>query len=352
MVQSITLRQIALTLLIASPLPAIAQDSHETDSHDTDSHETESHAKSSLTEVFATSNLTPLVQTQGIPTTSSATLSKADTWNWQLQTEFANHFTESDEGAEAILLDGETHKAVMTLRYGLSAKWELGIEVPFVRHTGGSLDSFIENWHDTFGLPNGGREDVKTDQLTFSHQLGTTVSTLGNSASSLGDVRLMAGYLLSSDDSSRWALRGGVKLPTGDANDLTGSEAGALFVSIHHDNEDLIRHPDWTFRGSLGVTYLADGDILENQQENWVIYGSAMLAWQLSERLALKAQLDMHSAAYDSRLRELGETAAQLIVGGSLSVTEKLQLDISVSEDIITDTSPDVVLQIGLRKSF
>lgn len=306
-----------------------------------------------LVEPFFTSNLNPFVQAQAIPTTRSAQLTNVGQFSWQLQTEFANHFTDSRDGTETITLDGETHKATFSIGYGLTDRWELGIQIPYLRHSGGSMDSFIENWHDVFGLPNGGREDVPQDQLDFSYTAGTLPPTrLASSGSGIGDISLTAGYRLQKTDDSVWTLRAGVKLGTGDASDLTGSEGESVFLSLHHSNASLINHPDWYFHGSIGVSYLQDSEVLDSLREDWVIYGSATVAWHVTPRMSLKAQLDLHSAAYDSDLRELGDTAAQLIVGGSLQLSERLLLDISVSEDIITDASPDVVLQLGLRTTF
>lgn len=323
----------AITLMLACPLTALGD--------------------SELQKPFLTSNLNPFVQAQGLPPTGSGGIVSKGALRWQMQTEVANHFTESGNGAANINLDGETHRLTLALRYGVSERWELGIDIPYIRHTGGSLDSFIENWHDTFGLPNGGREDFVDDQLNFSiaDPEGSNLA-LTRSTSGIGDVRLTGGYQLTEPDHSSWTLRASLKLPTGDADKLTGSGAAALFVSAQHSNNNLIKHPDWHFHASVGAGYMQDGDLLERLQENWMLFGSTTVAWHATERMSLKAQLDIHSALYDSRFKELGDVAAQLIIGGSLRLGNSLLLDISVSEDIITDTSPDVVLQVGLRARF
>ena len=60
----------------------------------------------------------------------------------------------------------------------------------------------------------------------------------------------------------------------------------------------------------------------------------------------------MHSAVYDSDLKELGHFAAQLSLGGTIALTARTFLDIGVIEDIVTDTSPDAVFHFSLRQHF
>lgn len=48
----------------------------------------------------------------------------------------------------------------------------------------------------------------------------------------------------------------------------------------------------------------------------------------------------------------MGDPAFQLVVGGSLTFTEDVYLDIAVAEDINTSTAPDVAFQLGLVLTF
>lgn len=311
--------------------------------------------KADLFEPFSTSNLHPFVQLHGLPATRSASLAAQGEIAWQLETAIANHFTSSIEGNEAVVIDGETYRLRATLSYGLTERLEATLTVPYVKHEGGSLDSFIENWHDLFGLPNGGREDVPQDQLNFLHrntQFAGDQIGLTDDSSGLGDIQFSLGYQLAENDRRSWSTRAGVKFATGDANDLTGSGGTDYFASLHVSDQQAFRHPDWRFHGTLGVLSLGDSEVLEAQLEDTVVFGSGTLAWHTWTRVSLKAQIDFHSAFYDSSLRELGDDSAQLSLGGSILLGEKTFLDISVAEDIITDTAPDVVFQFALRSRF
>ena len=306
-------------------------------------------------EPFTTSNLNPFTQIHGLPITRSANLVAPGSFNWHLQFDAANNFTSDDANTESIIIDGETHRSVVSMRYGINDDWEVGIDVPYVSHKGGSLDGFIENWHDFWGLPNGGREDAIDDLLQYTYQSnGVTRVNQTRSANGMGDVKLNFGYRLSGDnDRSRaWTLRGGVKLPTGDPDKLTGSDSTDVFLGLHLSDPGLFSRPSLYFHGSLGVIALGNSDVISERVEDWALYGSGAIAWSVSRRVSLKAQFDFHTAMYDSKLREIGDFTGQLVFGGSIRLTDKASLDISLAEDVITDTSPDVVFQLGFSLSL
>jgi hypothetical protein len=309
--------------------------------------------RADLFEPFSTSNLNPFVQLHGIPATRSANLVEKSRFEWNLTTSIANNFTANTSRSESIAIDGETWRSSVTATYGLTDRIEIGVEVPFIRHSGGSLDGLIENWHEVFGLPNGGRGDMQSDRLTYAWISGvTTHANLQSSTSGMGDATLHLGYRLNSGTNRSWSLRTGVKLATGDAEKLTGSDSTDIFASLHMTQTDLFGRSSLVFHGSLGAINIGDGNFTENQLEDWVAFGSAMVTWQPWDRISLKTQLDFNSPLYDSDLKELGDPSVQLGLGGAIKLTDRTVLNIAVIEDIITDTSPDVVFHLGLRTRF
>ena len=62
---------------------------------------------------------------------------------------------------------------------------------------------------------------------------------------------------------------------------------------------------------------------------------------------------DAHAGhVYDSDLKEMGDPAFQLLMGGSLTFTDDVYLDISVAEDISTLTAAAVAFQLALAVTF
>jgi hypothetical protein len=98
---------------------------------------------------------------------------------------------------------------------------------------------------------------------------------------------------------------------------------------------------------------MMDGDLMPDQQRNTVFFGSLGAGWKPLSWLALKVQFDGQTAFYkDSDLDELSSPSVQVIVGGSLLFSEKIALEIGLSEDIIVKTAPDLVSHFALSCKF
>lgn len=303
-----------------------------------------------LLDPYAISNRNPFVQIYGLPTSRSAELAAARTFGTALQLEFSNSFTVSSEETESIFIDGETHRMNFQLRVGVTDKLELGFDAPYLSHDGGNLDGLIDNWHDFFGLPDGGRSSYPEDQLRFSYENDRqTIVDLNQAKDGLGDVSINAMYQLPSAATRHWALRSQVKLPTGDADKLLGSDSTDVAMALHVSDRSWFEKTGIVLHGSAGLLWMSEGAVLDIMRKDWVVYGSTTLAWQASERVSLKLQLDAHTAFYDSGLTELGQASAQLTLGGAIKLSERWALDLAVSEDILVDTAPDVVFLIGIK---
>lgn len=304
-----------------------------------------------LNDPYASSNRNPFVQVYGLPSAQSAQLTAAGKLSTGLQIDLANNFTEDDKGNESIFIDGETLRTNIQLRYGFSEGVEIGIDIPYLSHDGGSSDSFIDDWHDFWGLPDGDRPNAPRDQLQFRYQRdgGEVLADVSRSANGIGDISLNLAYQLPSSKLRQWALRTAVKLPTGDADNLLGSESTDISLSVGLTDQSLLQGYNLTWHASGGLLWMGSGEVLGELREDWVAYGSSTLSWMVSESVSLKLQLDAHSAFYDSALTELGSNAAQLMIGGAIRIGERWVLDIAVSEDVAVDTAPDVVFHVSIK---
>ncbi|MBL4828174.1 MAG: DUF3187 family protein [Spongiibacteraceae bacterium] len=302
-----------------------------------------------LDDPYASSNRSPFIQVYGLPAAESGKLTKQAAMQWGLQLEAASNATYSRSGDEFIIIDGESHRVNLQFRYGVTHDIELGLDIPYLRHEGGRLDGFINDWHDFFSLPEGDRPNLPQDQLAYNYQQGdNTIVNVMQASDGLGDVRINLAYQLSNTDTRQWALRGGIKLPTGDAQFLQGSESTDIFLGANVSDQALLQAYNMRLHASAGVLWTGDSEVIDQAREDWVVYGSSTLSWRYSPRLSFKTQVDFHSAVYDSALAELGEGSAQLVLGGAVQVTDNWVLDLSVSEDIAVNTASDVVFQLGL----
>ena len=300
---------------------------------------------------FHNTNQLPLKQIFGLPSLDNSPLTEAGKWRLNLIGNLANTYDIATGPREKLTNDVETFSGRLIASYGLRNRWQLSVDVPYVKHGGGFLDHFIYQWHDFFGMSQNGRTRDNGDQLNVSYLSGVS-HELPGPESGIGDVRFNIAK------SRAWKNRtlvfsAEVKLPTGDFDKLTGSGGSDFSAGLTLNDPHTLEKYRITLYGGLAGVYLGgmDGE-LAAIQKSFVLAGRAGVGWQATKLVQFKLQLDAQSAIYDSQLKEMGDPAFQLVMGGSLTFADDVYLDIAVTEDINTSTAPDVAFQLGLVLTF
>lgn len=298
-------------------------------------------------------NQSPLVQIYGLPALGEARVLGQGEANTSVRLQIANNFTSPLNRNEQLILDGETHRLTLMTRQGVAGGYEWGVELPYVSHSGGFMDNFIEHWHRWFGLPQGGRPGTPPNLIDYRYTRdGVNLVRVTQSAAGLGDIRLSGAAQLGNTGERLVALRGSLKLPTGDSAQLLGS--GSTDLAVWLSTAPAPSTGDiWSGYGGGGILMMTQGDVLPQQQRNYVAFGSAGLGVRIFPSLTLNAQLDAHSPFYrGSEFRQLSAYAIQGLLGGSWEFSPRKYLELSVSEDLIVNTSPDFVLNMSLTVPF
>lgn len=292
---------------------------------------------------FTTFNQAALSQGFALPVVGETTVLEAGASRSLWTLDLSSEYHEDQAGGESLLLDGETTRLAWRYTQG-AGDWEWGFELPVVHVGGGFLDSFIEGWHDFFGLPNGGREFAPQDRYRYRYERdGAVVLDRGEEGWALGDVRLSAGWAVS----ETMVLRGELKLPTGDEDKLTGGVLGGAVWGDWALPFD--KASGWSGFASLGLSANQKGDAIEDQQNNLIPFGGAGLFYRLIPQLELGAQYVMHGALYDdTEIDALKKPGGQIVFGGRW-LGKGWGLDLAVQEDLITNSSPDFSVHLALR---
>jgi hypothetical protein len=305
---------------------------------------------------FYTQNQSPLIQNFGLPSIGEASLLGPGKADARFIVDLANNYVEDQNPRESILLDGESTRLSLDARYGIKRDWEIGVVIPYVIQSGGFLDGFIENYHSTFGFPQGGREQAPRNRLLYRYvKDGQERLKVSDSSSGLGDISLNGGWQIwgGNNQPSAVALRTSLKLPTGSSSELHGSGSWDLSLWMVGSHDWKVTYGHLTLFGAAGLMGMTDGDVLESQQRNRVGFGSLGVGWSPVRWIAFKVQANGHTSFYkDSELRELNHSSVQLTMGGTLAFSDRLSLDLGVTEDVVVKTSPDVVFHLALRGSF
>jgi Protein of unknown function (DUF3187) len=271
-------------------------------------------------------------------------------WSFESTFSWANSALVETNARESLIVDAETHELRLIAQRGLTHGYALRVQLPYRQTTAGTLDGFIDDWHDLFGLPEGARPSLPQDALRiFYRRDGVSQFDARSSMQGIGDASIAIGKSLVSEDRTAMSAWFELKLPTGDAKDFSGSGSVDARVSIAAEHRFADR---WEVFGQAGVTRLGKGDRLSRQQREWMWSAGAGLSARAIGNLTLTLQVDAHSAVFDSENLDFLGDAVLLSLGGSYKFSSDWELTLGVSEDIAVESSPDVTFLVGLKRTF
>lgn len=283
----------------------------------------------------------------GLPAVASRPVK---THEWQLSLEHSNQFMGGSSADEVLLLDGESTELGFRYKQRISTCWQAEALIPFIAHNGGEFDRAIDDWHRFFGLPDASRGAAPYSRLSYSYEnLQGEKHRISSPQSGLGDVQLSLQRSLAClpdvpYESARSIARLGIKLPTGNAEELSGSGESDLYLDIQ--TPVYSNGGRWRTAAAVGALYVGTSENFARQKQ-WVAYGSLGAQFVQSHRWRILTQLDWHTPFYASALRELGDPAIGLTVGIRYLTAGDQTVELSISEDIAIDTTPDIVARLA-----
>ena len=293
---------------------------------------------------FLTRNQSPFSLIYGLPLATSAQLLPSGKSRWISSFNISNTLNSQANKNDSLFIDIETIQLNLLYDYSFKTNWMLRLQLPFISHSGGILDSAIDSYHQALNLPEGQRPGYPRDLIGINYtQNNTPQLNIDSSQKSAGDLSIQLAWQAQQSESHAISYWLSLKLPSGDSEKLTGS--GATDISAWTSMDYRISRSNW-FYGQAGLLYMGDSKVLQSIQNNWAFFGNAGIKFQAWDRIALKAQLDLHSAFYDSDIEFLGEVI-QITFGGSYAISQKHKLDFAIAEDIKNAASPDVNFNIS-----
>lgn len=307
---------------------------------------------------FRPFNQSPLLQIYGFPHDTGADIVPPGSFRAGLSMDISSNYAVAMTPREQITLDGETTRMAFTARIGVTRSVELGVEIPYYLQGGGFLDGFIVDWHNTFGLPQGGRDTGPKNRINFSYRKdGVQKLAMDRSASGIGDISLTGGYGLydvrEDDHHDRLSLKGVLKVPTGDSAYLFGSGGSDVSLQLCGNMSNYSEWGSLSLFGSVGALAMSRSDILRDQHKPLAGVGTAGFGWGPAPWISFKAQLNGTTSLYsDSSLGQVSKNTMMIIFGGALMFPGETLLDIGVAEDVSVGTAPDVSFHLGLSRRF
>lgn len=295
-------------------------------------------------------NQNPLLAPYGIPSALPARLPPPGAGRAGLMVNLANAADTETVGETSYTLDAEALELRLHLMRAIGERFAVSAELPWRQVSEGSLDSIVEDWHDLFGLSDGPRAVLPRDELLIEYSAGgTTELEFDQARSGIGDIPVALGYQLYATDRHAVSTWLSVKLPVGDAADLTGSGAVDVALSVAAQSEVADR---WQVFGQLNAVSLGDGDLLPALQEDFAWSALAGVSWNAWRTLDLTVQVEANSSVFDESLTNLAGDAVLMTFGGSYVTGGGWRFLFAVSEDIEVRASPDVAFHFGVSRGF
>ncbi len=284
----------------------------------------------------------PMLQAFYLP---SINTQAEDGWQLSHSLFITNTFQDERRGGEQLVIDVENYRYDLSLAYQWD-DWRLSSTLPFIANDGGSLDSLIEEWHDVFGLPQGGRVTNPDDLIKLSYlRDGETVYNQTKSDSDTGDLSLSVQYRINSIRDYPTELGFGIELPTGSIDSNSGNEKidTAFWLTTVGQLSEHSR-----FYGLLGISLPGKGGQLKKHIKDQIWLTQIGTEYDFNNNISAILQFDIHTATLkNSQLKAFGNSLQMQLALQFKNWLANHSVDLFFSEDILVKSAPDITF--GLR---
>jgi len=293
---------------------------------------------------LSTRDQNPMLQAFYLP---SIDMQQANGWTSSNSLYITNTFQKEKEGNETLRIDVENYRYDFSLAYQAN-DWRIGVNLPFIANDSGSLDGLIEDWHDFFGLPQGGRTSNPDDQINLSYiRNDITVFQQNKADSDFGDIALSFNYRLAHHIKGSTEIGIGLELPTGSVESNSGNEE--IDVAFWLGKAGYLTE-NTTLYGLVGLSLPGKGGQLEDRIKDQIWLVQAGTEYQFTYGINGIMQFDFHTATLkNTELTAFGSSLQIQLALQFKNWFDNYHIDLFFSEDIMVKSAPDITF--GLRVS-
>lgn len=286
----------------------------------------------------------PMLQAFYLP---SIDLQSENGWHLSHALFITNTFQDESRGDERLIIDVENYRYDLSLAYQQD-DWRLSARLPFIANDEGSLDGLIENWHDFFGLPQGGRIANPDDRINLSYiRNGQTVFSQSEPDSDIGDLEVSFQYRINDNPKDVIELGFGIELPTGSIEANSGNEEIDTAFWLTRNGQ---LSEQASLYGLLGVSLPGKGGQLSELVKDRIWLTQFGAEYDFTANISGILQFDLHSATLkNSRLKSFGNSLQMQLALQFRNWLPNHSVDLFFSEDIHVKSAPDITF--GLRIS-
>lgn len=296
---------------------------------------------------FNTRDQNPLLQSYYLP---SIAILEREGWQSFHSLFITNTYQRETGGNENLTMDAEIYRYEFSIAYQWDL-WRLTATVPLIFYSGGKLDSAIEDFHELFYFPDGGRPDNPDNRIDLRYDRnGQTLFFQQFRDNGLGDIVISLTRELFSGKGAATSVSFGVEAPTGELSIFGREEAIDYGIWLSHERLII---PDLSLYGMIGWSLLDTAGVLGkyvNERVQVIQFGGE---YRFSPKIFALLQFDIHSAIVkDSALDSLDDSM-QMQVGIKLRqwITH-YDVDLFFSEDVLVGSAPDITFGLRVARTY
>lgn len=247
--------------------------------------------------------------------------------------------------------DAELEKLLLGGKYSITDSLEISITTVLEWQDGGITDHFIYEWHDTFGLPQGDRNNPAIKDNSFNlngrNQDGSSFK-IKDKGFNFGDITLGAKYLLSEGATAAptFAISSFLRLPT--ATDYYQQDA----IDIGANLLGAKRFSDFVIYSGIGYVFIGDDFEQGVKFKHHQGFAFLTLEYDLYESLGLIVTYSGYTSAIDE-LKKFPDYQTYLDFGVKAGAFDNSTFEIAVRENPFpTHGTADISLILGYKIGF
>ncbi len=252
-----------------------------------------------------------------------------------------------------LVYDMEIYRQSFHISYGITENADIHMEIPALSFKSGKLDRIVQDYHNFFGLPNGGRETSSNELFDYRYRRdGATLFDFPPRSAALSDINLDIKWVVNINS---WlpsiALRSGIKLPTGDFEKGTGS--GGYDYSFGAAFDKSVSR--FNFFSGIDIVVIDVPDKLNTMINNDIFHGYLGVEYMaIKDNLSFIVQIDGQNTPFShAGIVTLDRDISEVTTGFKGSHYNGLLLwQLSLREDIALYSTVDFTISFSVGSRF
>ena len=266
---------------------------------------------------------------------------------------YANNYeTDDSPTGFSATFDFESLRSAIDASYGITDWLEVALEIPFIHHQGGHFDNFLQDYHDAFNFPNGGRDLVSNGvHQYFVSYNGIDFYRVNPTDYEIGDINLSLKLNAIKEAKAIPAISffGGIKFPTGHVSEGVGS--GRFDGTFGMAVEKSINR--FHFYGNIYGVFIQEPNPLKMIVDGEMFGGMFGGEVTFLKRFAALVQVQGNSDPFiTTGVKYFDNGVLDIVFGFKARDLLWIDWELAMQQNLITASSNDVAIHFGVSKTF